>query len=408
MILWVYAWRNLLRNGRRTALTAGTIAAGLAAVMFGQSLLRSFQLQMIEKATGVMLGHVQVQAEGVVDTKLPETLLSSQLPWRDRLEADPAVKAAGARILYTGLVYSAAASRGVLVAGVEPEAEKKLSIIPDYMSQGKYLDEDPRGIVIGAQLARDLDARLGERLVVMAQSRGGDGGMNSELFRLSGVFKTNSTAYDGQIVYVRLEAAQRIRGRPGAVSHLVARLSDPRRAEGFARERGAAIGGGGAKVLSYRDVGSEIVGIKKFQDALLVVILIVIFAIVGLGILNTISMSFFERIREFGVLRAIGARPGALYRLLFAESVILGLIGVVGGLGLGACAIGFFGKVGLALPLGKAMSYFMPFDDVIYMKAQWPMHLWSALGLFGVCVAAAVGPALRGGRLVVSDALRHV
>ncbi|PIP84844.1 MAG: ABC transporter substrate-binding protein, partial [Elusimicrobia bacterium CG_4_9_14_3_um_filter_62_55] len=66
MILWVYAWRNLLRNGRRTALTAGTIAAGLAAVMFGQSLLRSFQLQMIEKATGVMLGHVQVQAEGVV------------------------------------------------------------------------------------------------------------------------------------------------------------------------------------------------------------------------------------------------------------------------------------------------------------------------------------------------------
>jgi ABC-type lipoprotein release transport system permease subunit len=408
MILWTYAWRNLLRNGRRTLLTAGSIAFGLAAVMFGQSLLRSFQRQMIEKATGVMLGHVQIQNAAAVDRKLPEKLLPSQAPWRERLAADPEVTETGARILYTGLVYSAAASRGVLVAGVEPDAERRLSIIPGYMHEGAYLSENPRDIVLGAQLAKDLDVRLGERLVVMAQSRKEGEGMNSELFRLAGIFKTDSTAYDGQIVYLGLEQAQRIRGQEGAVSHLVAKLKDPRRAEAFAAERSESLGGGGAGVYSYRDVGAEIVGIQKFQDALLVVILVVIFSIVGLGILNTISMSYFERIREFGVLRAVGARPGTLYRLLLAEAVILGALGVAGGMALGAGAIGFFGHVGLALPLGKAMSYFMPFDDVIFMRAQWAMHAWSAFGLFGVCVAAAVGPAVRGGRLVVSDALRHV
>lgn len=408
MILFLYAWRNLLRNGRRTLLTVGSIAVGLAAVMFGQSLLKSFQRQMIDKATGVMLGHIQIQALNVLDRKLPEVLLPSQEPWRSRLEADPEIKEVSARILYTGLVYSAAASRGILITGVEPETEKLISIIPDYMRDGRYFGKSKRDLVLGAQLARDLDLRLGERIVVMAQSKKEGEGMNSELFRVAGIFQTDSTAYDGQIVYIPLDAAQRIRGRPGAVSHIAAKIGNPANAERFAAERFESIGGGNAGVYSYRDVGSEIVGVKTFQDALLVVILIVIFSIVGLGILNTISMSYFERIREFGVIRAIGARPAALYRLLLAEATMLGVLGTLGGLLLGGLAIGFFGAVGLALPLGKAMSYFMPFDDVIYMRPQWAMHAWSALGLFGVCVLASIGPAVRGARLVVSDALRHV
>ncbi len=408
MILLIYAWRNLLRNGRRTLLTIGSISAGLAAVMFGQSLLKSFQGQMIDKATGAMLGHVQVQRKELVDRKVPEQLLPSQEPWRTRLQADPEVKAVAPRLLFTGLVYSAGASRGVLIVGIEPDAEKQISIIPDYMREGRYFGKSNRDIVLGAQLARDLDARLGERIVVMAQSRKKGEGMNSELFRLAGIYKTDSTSYDGQIAYIPLEVAQRIRGREGAVSYIAAKLGNPGRAEIFSQKHFEAIGGETAGVYSYGEVGSAIVGIKKFQDALLIVILIVIFSIVGLGILNTISMSYFERIREFGVIRALGARPATLYRLLLAEAILLGLLGTIGGLLLGWLAIGFFGSVGLALPLGKAMSYFMPFDEVIYMRPQWAMHLWSALGLFAVCLAAAVGPAVRGARLVISDALRHV
>lgn len=408
MILIRYAWRNLMRNGRRTVLTVGSIAAGLAAVMFGQSLLKSFQGQMIDKSTGAMLGHIQIQAKGVVDRKLPEILLPSAEPWRTRLINDPEVKAVVARLLYTGLVYAAGGSRGVLIVGVEPESEKTLSIIPEYMRDGSYFGRTKRDLVLGAQLARDLDVLVGERVVVMAQSKKADEGMNSELFRVAGIYETHSTSYDGQIAYIPLKAAQRIRGREGAVSYLAARIGDPSRAEDYAAERFDSIGGSTAGVYPYGAVGSEIVGIKKFQDALLVVILVVIFSIVGLGILNTISMSYFERIREFGVIRAIGARPATLYRLLLAEATMLGVLGILGGLILGGAGIAFFGTVGLALPLGKAMSYFMPFDEVVFMRPQWAMHAWSALGLFGVCLAAAVGPAVRGARLVVADALRHV
>jgi ABC-type lipoprotein release transport system permease subunit len=404
--LWTLALRNVLRNGRRSLLAAGAVAVGLAAVMFGQSLLRSFQRQMIDKATGVMLGHVQVQAAGVKDKKVPERLLPRPERFAERMRRDPRVKAAGARLLYTGLVYSATASRGVLVAGVEPEAEKELSIIPSYLTAGRYLGGGERDVVLRAELARELDARLGERLVVMAQRPGGE--MQSELFRVAGLFHSGSVTYDGQIVYVPLAMAQRIRGKEGQASHVAARLADGDQLEAVARDLGASLGDPNAVVLTYKDVGSEVVGIKKFQDAILIVIMLVIYAIVALGILNSVSMSLFERIREFGVIRAVGARPSQLVKLILAETVLLGGAGVAAGAALGGAMIAVFGSTGLHLPLGTALAYFMPFDNVVYMRPQWLLHARSALGLWAACVAAALGPAVRAARLVVSDALRHV
>jgi len=400
------AWRGLWRNKRRSFLTISSIAVGLAAVMFGQSLLRSFQMQMIDKSTGIMLGHLQVQRRGVRDRKVPDKLLSGGEGIRDSLAADPRVAAAGIRLLYTGLAQAAGGSRAILVVGVEPSAERELSILPGYLKEGEYLGEDPRGVVLGAKLAAELDVRLGERLVLMAQAPGGD--MNSELFRVSGLFETGSVNYDSQVVYIGLGPARRLRDRLGRASHVVLKLRDPGEIDAFHRDHAAGLEDPEAELLTYREVGSEVAGIKKFQDALLIVILIIIFAIVGLGIQNTISMSFFERIREFGVVRALGARPSVVRGLLLTEAAFMGTIGAVLGFLLGLGLIGFFGVQGLELPLGRAMAYFIPFDNVIYMRPIWEMHLWSAAGVFLVSVATSIGPALRASRLIVAEALRHV
>jgi putative ABC transport system permease protein len=402
--LVIIAWRNIVRHGRRSFLTVLSIGVGLAAVLFAQSLLRSFQRQMVDKATGVMLGHVQVQAARATDRKLPDVLLEDPERVRDQLRQEPEVTQTGIRLLFTGLVQAAGGSRGVLVVGVEAENESRLSIIPSYMKQGRYL-EGGRDVVLGEKLAGELDVQLGERLVVMAQSA--DGEMNSELFRVAGLYHTGSVAYDGQIVYIPLAGARRIRARPGVASHIVARLTDARQAERFAQDR-RELFGSETRLLHYGEVGSEIRGIKSFQDALLIVMLIIIFAIVGLGILNTISMSFYERIREFGVLRALGARPSVVFQVLVTEAAMMGVLGALCGLILGGTLIGFFGATGLALPVGKAIAYFMPFDDVIFLRPEWGLHAWSALGLFGVCLLAALGPAWRAARLIIVDALHHI
>lgn len=406
MTTLLLSWRNLWRNRRRSALTILSIAFGLAAVMFGQSLLRSFQRQMIDKSTGVMLGHVQVQAVGVRDRKIPRKLLSDPERVKAVLRKDARVLEAGARLLFTGLAHGAGGSRGVLVVGVEPEVEARISILPGYITQGRYIGKSPRDIFLGEKLAGELDVRLGERLVVMGQTPGKQ--MSSELFRVAGLYHTGSVNYDGQVVYVSIGAARRIRDQPGKASHVVAKLHDPHGIDRLTADRREDLDAAREELLTYRDVGSEIVGIKKFQDALLIVVLVIIYSIVGLGILNTISMSFFERIREFGVVRALGARRKVVFWVLVSEAAWMGLIGALAGLAFGLAVIGFFGVHGLRLPLGKAMTYFIPFDDVIRMRPIWSMHLWSAAGLFLVSLGAALGPAVRATRLLISAALRHV
>ncbi|MEK7747381.1 MAG: FtsX-like permease family protein, partial [Elusimicrobiota bacterium] len=190
--------------------------------------------------------------------------------------------------------------------------------------------------------------------------------------------------------------------------HAVARLKDSQAAFRTARDLSTRFSDPVAALLTYEDVGSEVVGIKKFEDALWAVLMTVIFSIVGLGILNTVSMSFFERIREFGVLRALGARPAFVMKLLAAESVLMGTLGTAFGLALGWSLISFFRARGLALPVGDALSYFMPFDDIIYLRPVWESHAKAAALAFAVSVAAAAAPGLRASRLVVHRALRHV
>src|SRR5690242_13073662 len=100
------AWRNLWRNRRRSALTMASIGFGLAAVMMGQSLMKSVQAQMIEKSTGVMTGHLQVQSILTHDHKLPDHLLNRSKEMESAWRADPRVAEASPRLLYTGLVSS--------------------------------------------------------------------------------------------------------------------------------------------------------------------------------------------------------------------------------------------------------------------------------------------------------------
>ncbi|MCX5790590.1 MAG: ABC transporter permease [Elusimicrobia bacterium] len=400
------AWRNLWRNRRRSALTLLSISCGLAAVMLGQSLMKTIQQQMIEKSTGVMLGHLQAQAEGVQDHKVPEKTYPRPASFESALRADSRVKEVSARLLYTGLISSAAGSRGVLVAGVEPRTEAKVSIIHTYLREGSYFTGNPRDVVIGDRLASDLDVRVGEKLVIMAQ--GPNAEMASELFRVAGIYHSGSESYDEQVAYIPLAMAQRLRGAEGRISHLVATLKDISLVPQVRSEFQLLARKEGAELLGFRQIGFEVEGIIRFEDAILVVVLVIIFAIVGLGVLNTISMSMFERIREFGVLRALGARPALIVRMIGTEAFFLGAIGAAAGIALGGAIIAYWGRTGLSLPVGKALSYWLPFETMVYLQPQWRLHLGSAAGLVVVSLLAAVGPAVRAARIVVAEALRSL
>lgn len=400
------AWRNVFRNMRRSLITIASMGCGLAAIMFGQSMIKSEQAQLIEKATGTITGHIQVQHRSIKDLKFPDKNIEKPAPVERVLADHPRVKAYAKRIHLTGLVSSPAGSVGTLICGVEAGKEPDVTTMSTYLRQGVFLGGGLKGIVMGEKLAQKLDVRLGEKVVVMAQAA--DGSMGAEALRVVGLHHTGSATFDTQIVWIPLAAFQELLGVGEHVNQVVARIDDLEQVDRVKAELAEKLGNEPVQVLSWKDVDHEILAIQKFQNALLDVVLLVVFLIVALGILNTLLMSYFERVREFGVLMAIGARPRWVLRLVLAESLVLSSLGVAFGVTLGSLMIAYFGKAGLALPIGDALSYFIPFPSVIYMRFAWSGHLFAAGCVFVTSVLAAVPPALRACRLRPAEALRHV
>ena len=400
------AWRNVWRNRRRSLINVASLGCGLAAIIMGQSLLRSLQAQLVEKATGSITGHVRVQRADIDQPKFPNKFMADIGKVPALLDADPRVAVWGRRIQMTGLISSPEASLGALICAVEPEKERRLTDMSSYLKEGRYLKTGEMGIVMGRKIAGRLDVRLGEKVVLMAQAA--DGSMGAEAFRVVGLHETGSESFDGQIVWIPLEAMQRLLSRPGQINQVAAKLVDVELADQVAAELDRLLPSGPVRAISWKRIDHEIIGISAFQDGILTIVLVIVFMIVALGILNTQLMSLFERVREFGVLMAIGARPKWLVRLLIMESALLGFVGTALGVTLGALLIGHFGRSGLHLPVGDAMSYFIPFPSVIFLRPSWEKHAIACASVFLITLLATLPPALRAGRLKPAEALRHV
>jgi len=373
--------------------------------MFGQSLVKTMQLQLIAKATGVITGHLQVQDARVKNVKFPEH------PIRDAAAVEKALGAVAgraghqARILMTGLISSKKDSNGVLIVGVEPARDRELTTMHTYLSTGAFLSGRGGELFMGDSLAKTLGLKLGETAVLMAQAS--DGSMGADNFRITGLYHTGSQSFDNQIVYVPLSSMQEMLSMEGQANNFLLRLRDPERLDEARAVVERATAGLSVQVLRWKDIDYELVGIQTYQDAIMMMMLLIVFAIVSLGILNTLLMSTFERVREFGVLMAIGARPGRILKMIVLESCCLGAVGAAGGLAGGAALILWYGAHGLKLPVSDAVGYFLPFDTLLYLRFDWFRHATALSALLVVSVLAALPSALRASRLKPAECIRE-
>ncbi len=400
------AWRNIWRNKRRTAITLASIALGLCSLLFQQSLIKSLQDQIIEKSTRTYTGHIQVFSKSTTDLKVPDARIENPKPIYEAVNKISQVDLWGPKLIFTGLVSSPFTSKGALVVGIDSVREKELTTIASYMVEGDYIKgEEERSLLMGVKLAKEMDVKLGEKIVIMVQ--GSDGSLSAELFRLKGLFKTGSPVYDGQIVYIPLMAAQKLLVCGDEISVVSMHLKNIDDIGEVRMELSQILQAEPVNVVTWKESAHEIVSIQKFQNAILLVVLIIIFGIVALGIFNTLLMSFFERIREFGLMLALGSKPAHVASLILCEAFFLGTLGMLLGNLLGSVIILYFGKNGLPLPIGDVIGYWMPFDKVIYLKFAWKELILSSIAAVFTSLLSAIFPAMRAAKLQVAQALRH-
>ncbi|MEZ4321999.1 MAG: FtsX-like permease family protein [Myxococcota bacterium] len=410
MRLLKLAARNLTRNLRRSLLTGAAIAFGLAMMVLMITLQEGSYKEMLRSGISTLAGHVVIEDPEYTKEEEPEYVVHDVAALSAKLQEALPTAVIAPRMQVGGLLTSPTNSVGIGLRGVRAAAESQVTDFDEKVVEGEWLDDaDDRGILIGVAMADRLGVGLGDKVVFMGQSRGGE--VESRLFRVKGLFRTGGAELDSFVGMTTLGPVQELNATPDAAHQITVHLQNPRAAH-EAREIARSVTPAGLSVLTWDEALPDIVALIKLDRVSADVMMIVIGLIVAMGVLNTVLMSVMERVREFGVLLGIGMRPGRVATLVLAEGLVLGLI---------STGVGIVVGLALAWPLvhyGLDYSAFMGGDTmemegivvsaVIKGAYGWGRIAQYSFGAIVFTVLSAIYPAWYITRLEPVQAMRNV
>jgi ABC-type lipoprotein release transport system permease subunit len=410
---WRIGWRNLGRNRRRTLITAMGLAVGYLAVVLMSGLSRGLVSEMIDNGTGMVTGQLQVFAEDY----LPDRGIYETIGGRDGVDveslvaavaADPHISAATPRVYAGGLVSTGKATAAGVILGVDPETEALVSRLLSYIDEGRAPTLGQYEIVIGREMARQLDAGPGDEVVVVAPAA--DGSLGNDLFIVSGIFTTTVTELDLGHAVAPIDVVQELVALPpGRIHEIAARVDDPWAAEDAATGVEAAIGTAGPAIVvrPWTEFRPEMVEYANLVSSMEWMLIVFVFGMAIWGIANTMLMSSYERRREFAVLLALGGGPGLIVRSVFVEAMVLGAVALAVGLAVTLPILAWW----KAAPPDMSWVYggFTMAGGLMrpILRVEWPtsMIFITAGAMFVTALAAALYPAYRSSRVPPADTL---
>ena len=309
------AWRNIWRNKRRSAIVLGSVVVGAVAVILTEGLTNGFLRQMLYNQLNTTVSHIQIHRQGFKDNKTIQNYIPDNQLVEKTLNNNPNIESYSGRVLTFGLLSSARNSSGIYIYGVDHKKETQVSDIEKYITKGKFLTGDEREIVLGQKLADKLNVEIGSKVVAMSNTPGGD--IGSELFRVSGIFETFSSSFDKINVYVPIKAAQSMLNLGDHVHEYAMITKDYHRVDQVTEQIKSNLNGN-YEVLSYKDILPLLIMQMNLSREMMFFVNLIIGIALIFGIINTMLMSVFERIQEFGVLMSIGMKNGKIFAMIIA------------------------------------------------------------------------------------------
>ncbi len=335
--LLTLSWRNLWRNHRRTGIMLGAIAIGVWAMIFMTALMRGMVDDMLNQGIHNLPGHIQVQHPTYLDD--PNVVNSIAAPGAElRKQLDQLGAAAWAtRIKVPAVIASERETRGINLIGIEPAVEASISGLPALLASGRFLESDQdSGIIVGARLAERLETRLGKRVVIMSQDP--DNNIRERGFRIVGIYRARLPALEEFNVYAARETLQKLLRIEGRISQLILVGDDYRDIAPLYRRLDQLLPST-LQARTWYQVDSYLAAMFNMMDGFVLVWVIIIFLALSFGLVNTLVMAIFERVREIGLIQALGMRPGLIVCQILLESLLLLLIGLGIGNGLALITI---------------------------------------------------------------------
>ncbi len=402
------AWRNLWRHKRRTWLTVGAMIFSNVLLVFMISLQLGSYRMMIDNGLKTFTGHMQVQQEGYLDDPKMRRSVPGILPLAGELRSSLATDLVAARGLAFALASSEERSHGLQIVGVEPEFEPRVSSLPGLVKEGRYLQGNSSfEIVIGRILARNLKVGVGDELTLLGSGR--DGSFAAGITTIVGILDSGMPDLDRSLAQMPIVTFQEIFAM-GDHGHLVV-VEAQSLGEVSALQAKVDTEIQGREGLAVLDWNALEPGLRQAIQADLSSAMFmygVLIVLVAFSVLNTQLMSVLERTREFGIILALGLRPGNLGRLVMLETSMMAGLGLLIGVGLGYLLTLWISHVGFYYPGMEEQMQKFNLPDRMYPSISLLSMLVGPGIVFLGSVLAAIYPALRLHRLQPVEAMRAV
>jgi len=393
MRILTLASRNVRRNWSRSLVTMLAMAFACCIMIFFSSLMEGMIQGSERSVVSMNMGDIQIHAYGYRDDPDLYTRIEHADALVDRLQQEG--YHAASRIYAYGLLAANMASSGVHLRGVDLSHEMQVTELYKHVSNGRWLDDaDPLGVVLGKKLAGTLGVKLGDELVFVGQSA--DGYMANELLRVRGILKSVSDGIDRMGVFMPMQTLRELMAMPDGAHEIVVMRAD-RRTDLVTETAQVARLAPDLEVKNWKQLMPVIARMIETADVQIMIMLVIFYIAVATVVMNAMMMNVFERIHEFGIMKALGVSPMQLVALVFAETFILTLLAAAVGLAGGWWISAYYQQHGIDMSaLAGSISYGgIAFDPVWYGAITTSALVYPVLFLFVVAAIAVIYPAAR-------------
>lgn len=397
------SWRNIWRNRGRSLSLMTAIFLGLTGGTLAMAMVTGMMEQRFFNAIEKQYSHVQLHTKVWLDEGQAGMYLPNGKSLLDSLSQLPAIRAASGRTLANGLVASPTLTQGVELRGIDATAETRLVRLPEQLIEGAYLsDTSVPELLIGKRLAQKLKVEVGSRLVLSFPNAQQE--VVSGSFKVTGIFRTANAGFDQSTVYLHQHQLQALLGETDAVYELALRLSENDSVPALTTALQTAYPT--LQVRSWRELAPELAYMQDSGSVVSYIFVIIILLGLSFGILNSMLMAVYERMRELGMLKALGMTKSRIFLMVMTETLTMALLAGMIGLLTGYGLVAWLGNTGIDLSgYAEALAAF-GYDAVIYPALSWQYALNITLLVIVLSLLASLYPALKALKLNAADAIR--
>lgn len=398
------AWRNLWRNKKRTLITVASLFFGVIISTLMSSMQEGSYSSMVDNIVKFYSGYLQVQSYEYWENKTINNTFELTEELLQKVSGTDRVTHVAPRLESFALASTENESRGTILFGINPEKEEEITGISKWLSSGEMLKAGDDGLLVAAGLAKYLQLEVHDTLVLLGQ--GYHGVSAAGKYPIRGIIDLPAPDLNRQMVYMDLAACQEFYSADNMLSSLIVMVKDPYDLP-HAKRALKKIIHEPYRLMSWDEMQPELVQMIEADRAGAVVMKGVLYIIIGFGILGTITMMLAERRREMGVMVAIGLQRARLGIILFYETILIGILGVVWGFLGSIPVISYLFNNPVELT-GNAAEAMMDMGIEPYMYFSWIPSVFynQVITVFVITFLIGIVPVVTSYRFVLSKALR--